>query len=111
MYKLFFNNADFEKFAVQDLLNRGTQMIEAIRADSELDLDELTAGNASEKVKEGSKVCDPFALSFLTAQLIGMGKMSIKSESPTLVGLYEIFMSLAILFGADLKARAGEVLL
>ena len=110
MYKLFFNNDDFEKFAVQDLLSRGTQTIEAIRADPEFDLDELRVGNASEKIK-GGKVCDPFALSFLTAQLISMGKMSIKSESSTLVSLYEIFMGLSILFGADLKAKAGEILL
>lgn len=40
-----------------------------------------------------------------------MGKMSIKDESQSLVNLYEIFLSLSILFGADLKAKTGEVML
>ena len=81
MYKLFFTNAQFEKFAVQDLLTRGSEMIVAIRAEGDIDLDELTAMNVSQKVKAKEKVVDPFALSFLTEQLIGMGKMSIKDES------------------------------
>ena len=66
MYKLFFNNAEFEKFAVEDLLKRGTTMIKAIRATTDLDLDDLTASNLSQKV-DAEKVVDPFALSFLTA--------------------------------------------
>ena len=65
MYKLFFNNADFEKFAVADLLNRGTQMIASIRAEPDLDLDDLTAINISQKIK-ADKAVDPFALSFLS---------------------------------------------
>ena len=110
MYKLFFNNADFEKFAVADLLTRGTQMIATIRAEEDLDLDELKAINVSQKVK-AEKVVDPFALSFLSSQMITMGKMSIKDEAQMLISLYEIFLSLAILFGADLKAKTAEVML
>ena len=66
MYKIFFNSPEFEQFAVQDLLSRGTQTIEAIRADPDFDLDELTASNLSTKVKTGT-VSDPFALGFLAA--------------------------------------------
>ena len=40
-----------------------------------------------------------------------MGKLSLKSAAPTLARLYEIFLSLAILFGADAKAKAGETML
>ena len=86
-------------------------MIVAIRAEEDIDLDDLTAMNVRQKVKDKEKVVDPFALSFLTEQLIGMGKMSIKDESQTLVSLYEIFLSLSVLFGADLKAKTSEVML
>ena len=42
MYKLFFNNAEFEKFAVQDLLQRGKKTIEVIRKeDSKINLEDL----------------------------------------------------------------------
>lgn len=64
MYKLFFNDPGFEKFVVQDIMNRSIKLIEAIRADSELDLDELTVSNMTEKVKT-KDLSDPFALSFL----------------------------------------------
>ena len=47
MYKLFFNDASFEKFAVDDLVKRGVQTIEAIRENPEFDLDELTVSTMS----------------------------------------------------------------
>ena len=40
-----------------------------------------------------------------------MGKLSLKSAASTLARLYEIFLSLAVLFGADAKAKAGEAML
>ena len=110
MYKLFFNDPGFEKFVVRDILNRSTKLIEAIRADSDLDLDDLTVSNMTEKVKT-EDLSDPFALSFLMQQLMQMGKIDYKSHSSILVKLYEIFFSFAILFGADQKAKAGELML
>ena len=65
MYSLFFNNPEFEKFAVQDLLTRGKQTIEAIRSDPDLDLDDLEPSNLLTEVTTGT-VTDPFCLSFLT---------------------------------------------
>ena len=103
MYKLFFNDERFEQFAVRDLIDRGVSTIQAIRNEPDLDLDELKAANMDTLVKSG-KVSDPKCLSFLTEQLISMGKMSTKTDSQTLLSLYEIFLSLAVLFGTDLKA-------
>lgn len=47
MYKLFFSSQEFERFAVQDVQNRGINMIKAIRAETELELDDLTASNVA----------------------------------------------------------------
>ena len=78
MYKLFFNNAAFEKFAVQDLLQRGTQTIEIIRRDdAKIDLEGVTV---SDLIKKNHDISDPVALSFLAEQLIKMGKLSVKTE-------------------------------
>ena len=43
--------------------------------------------------------------------MIKMNKMSMKNESGTLISLYEIFISLSVLFGMDLKSRVSEVML
>ena len=50
MYTLFFNDKAFEKFALEDLLKRGKQTIQAIRADPEYDLDDLTVTNYGEEI-------------------------------------------------------------
>ena len=110
MYSLFFNNPEFEKFAVQDLLTRGKQTIEAIRSDPDLDLDDLEPSNLLTEVTTGT-VTDPFCLSFLTDQLIKMGKVSVKSQNQTLVALYEIFLSFSVLLGVDQKSKVGEIML
>ena len=41
MYKLFSANAEFEKFAVKDLLSRAINSIKTIREDTELDPDDI----------------------------------------------------------------------
>lgn len=101
MYKLFFNNPEFEKFAVSDLIQRGTQTIKIIRNDPDIDLDEVTLSDLCAK---NPLVSNPFAFSFLAEQLIKMDKLSIKrgdESSQALISVFEVFMSFAILFGSD----------
>lgn len=107
MYKLFFNNLEFEKFAVKDLLKRGCENISAIREDDDFDLDELTVENASKKLSK-AKISNPFVLSFLVKQMISMDKVNFKTGSKTLIAFYEMFLSLSILYGADKKSSVSE---
>ena len=111
MYGLFFNDASFEKFAIDDLQRRGLKTIEAVRADEDLDLDELKVATLSTKFKGKDHVTDPLAVSFLVTQMIKMGKLSMKDSSASLITLYEIFLGMAILFGTDLVAKVPSAML
>lgn len=113
IYELLLQDEKFETFAVSDILRRGKETIEAIRAEDELDLDELKVTNLSKliKCKNGLKTSDPSAVCFQAKILIKLGKISFTSENNALVTLFEILLALAILFGADLKSKASETLL
>lgn len=85
MYKLFFNNAEFESYAVSHVLEQAKEAICAIRQEwrtlSEQD-EGLTLAGLN---KAGVKVVDPITLSFLAEQLMKMGKMNLNNHSDTLI--------------------------
>lgn len=65
IYVLLLNDSRFEKFAISDIINRGMETIESIRADEDLELDFLTIQNMNTvKPLEGKKISSPGALCF-----------------------------------------------
>jgi len=113
IYELLLNDGQFEKFSIQDILKRGKETIEAIRANDDLDLDDLrmTKLNTQVRAPEGTTLSDPCAVCFQATILVKLGKISFNSANNELVTLYEILLALSALFSADIKSKASETLL
>ena len=63
MYKLFFNNENFEKFIIKDVMNRGIETITYIKSNPEtVDLNKISL----DKLLKEDKISDLMVLSFLT---------------------------------------------
>ena len=63
MYRLFFNNDNFEKFIIKDVMNRGIETITYIKSNPEtVDLGKISL----DKLLKEDKISDLMVLSFLT---------------------------------------------
>ena len=113
IYQLLFSDEKFENFAINDIVTRGIDTIEQIRADEELELDFLSLQNMKSYVKpiEGKQISSPMALAFQAGILTKLGKIDFNREDNALVKIFEIILALSILFGMDRKSKASEVLL
>ena len=113
IFNLLSSDSEFEQFSLRDLLQRGRETIEVIRADDDLELEQLKLENLGTAVKhtEGKTVSSPSAMRVVVEILLKLGKLSFSSANNELVQIFEILLSLSILFGADLKAKASESLL
>lgn len=78
---------------------RAINTIRHIRSDSDLDFDEIET-----QVKlTGGSVTDPNTLALLAEQFKKSGQISLKGKDDTLLQLFEVFLSLAVLYGANKK--------
>ena len=104
LISFLFQSKEFEKFAVQDLVKRGTETIKSILSEEELDLDEIEVKNLQKQVKKG-KVSDPRSIDFIFRRLLSSKKLKISEQPEMFVHIFEMLLILASLFGKDQKSK------
>ena len=78
-------------------MQRGMDTISYIKNTPSVEIAKISM----DKLLKEDKISDLMVLSFLAEQLIKMGKLSLQRDGEGYLNLFEVFLGLALLFGAD----------
>ena len=86
------------------MVQRGVQTIKSIVNQKNFDMDELKLKTMRDQIKDGT-VYDPRSLDFIFKRLLAAEKISITEQPETFCVIFEMLLSLAVLFGMDQQSK------